>query len=299
MSGQAERIAKALGGHRAGHGWLAMCPAHPNRHTPALSISDGRGGRLLLKCHAGCTFRDIRAALAAKGLLEADEAWTPPDPAQEARLAAEEAAQRRRRVAYAIGLFDEALPAPDSPVERYLLRARGLPLRGIPSVLRFHPKAPHPAGQGLRLPAMLARVDAPDGAPVGVHRTFLAPDRTGKADVQPTKASLGPIGGGAVRLAPAGPDLAIGEGIESTLAFAAVLRIPAWAALSTSGLRGIELPSLPLAARITIAADNDKAGLSAAEELADRAAGEGREVQIALPPDDGADFNDLLRRGTQ
>jgi hypothetical protein len=35
---------------------LAFCPAHLNGRTPALSLADGEDGRLLAKCHAGCSF---------------------------------------------------------------------------------------------------------------------------------------------------------------------------------------------------------------------------------------------------
>src|SRR5690349_21123001 len=49
-------------------GWSACCPAHHDRH-PSLSIAIGTDGRLLLKCHAGCTVDSIVAAI---GLTLAD-----------------------------------------------------------------------------------------------------------------------------------------------------------------------------------------------------------------------------------
>ena len=57
----AREIAIALGGRRAGNGWLARCPAHEDR-SPSLSISDV-DGRVLIHCHAGCKFEDIVAAV--------------------------------------------------------------------------------------------------------------------------------------------------------------------------------------------------------------------------------------------
>ena len=48
--------------------WQARCPAHDDRH-PSLSIGTGDDGRVLLKCHAGCTTKDILASL---GLTERD-----------------------------------------------------------------------------------------------------------------------------------------------------------------------------------------------------------------------------------
>ena len=281
---EVEPVAKALGGKPAGRGYIAFCPAHDNRRTPALSISEGREGRLLVKCHRGCSGRDILAALAALGLIEGRGDWSPPDPAEEAKRTAAEAMERTRRTERAVQLWRDGRPGVGSPVQTYLVETRGIPLRAIPSPLRFHPAAPHPTGGGRVLPAMVARVDGPDGRPVGVHRTFLLPDGSDKAGIAPDKAALGPIAGGAVRLTPPGPVLAVGEGIESCLSFAVVTRAPIWAALSTSGLRGLVLPDLPAAATVLIVADNDPPGLAAAEELAERATEEGRAVRIACPP---------------
>jgi len=46
---------------QSGKGFICHCPAH-NDKTASLSLGEGRAG-LLLKCHAGCTFEAIAAAL--------------------------------------------------------------------------------------------------------------------------------------------------------------------------------------------------------------------------------------------
>ena len=51
-----------------------------------------------------------------------------------------------------------------------------------------------------------------DGAPIAIHRTFLARDGGGKAPVDPAKMMLGPCRGGVVRLAEPGDVLMVGEG---------------------------------------------------------------------------------------
>jgi hypothetical protein len=53
---------------------------------------------------------------------------------------------------------------------------------------------------------MVALVEHCNRGPVGVHRTYLRPDGSGKAAVETAKASLGPIAGGAVQLAAIQPD---------------------------------------------------------------------------------------------
>lgn len=54
-------LSKLKGVKRTGDGWTARCPAHDDQLN-SLSISEGDGGKLLLYCHAGCTFEGIIAA---------------------------------------------------------------------------------------------------------------------------------------------------------------------------------------------------------------------------------------------
>jgi DNA primase len=69
---------------------------------------------------------------------------------------------------------------------------------------------------------------------------------------------------------------------------------PAWAALSTSGLRSLDLPRA--SANVIVLADGDAPGEAAAQHCARRWQREGRSVRIARPPS-GMDFNDLLKTG--
>lgn len=50
--------ARPLGRNR----WQAKCPAHPDK-SPSLAINEGRDGRVLVRCWAGCETGDILAAL--------------------------------------------------------------------------------------------------------------------------------------------------------------------------------------------------------------------------------------------
>src|ERR1700722_10349034 len=53
----ADLLARLRGVARSGDGWTARCPAHDDQHG-SLSVHH-RDGRWLLKCHAGCEWRDI------------------------------------------------------------------------------------------------------------------------------------------------------------------------------------------------------------------------------------------------
>ena len=43
-------------------GWTARCPAHED-HNNSLSVGEGRDGRVLVKCFAGCTPEAIVEAM--------------------------------------------------------------------------------------------------------------------------------------------------------------------------------------------------------------------------------------------
>lgn len=58
-----EALVERLQGTRLnGPGWTARCPAHDDRRA-SLSIARGDGGRVLVKCHAGCTAEAVVTAL--------------------------------------------------------------------------------------------------------------------------------------------------------------------------------------------------------------------------------------------
>ena len=97
--------------------------------------------------------------------------------------------------------------------------------------------------------------------------------------------------GGAVELGSVDGTLMIGEGIETCLAAMQATGRPAWAALSTWGLRSLELPGD--VGEIIVLADGDEPGEAAANYAARRWQRAGRRVRIARPPA-GMDFNDLL-----
>ncbi|MCX7015282.1 MAG: hypothetical protein NTW86_22460 [Candidatus Sumerlaeota bacterium] len=72
----AETIARELHGRRSGAGWMARCPTHDD-HDPSLHISEGRDGKPLVRCHAGCDQRAVVDALKARGLWPKREQTTP------------------------------------------------------------------------------------------------------------------------------------------------------------------------------------------------------------------------------
>jgi phage/plasmid primase-like uncharacterized protein len=287
----ARELTATLGGRWHGGYGAAPCPmCQPERRKGqnGLTLADGRNGRLVLDCKkSACAFLDI---LAAAGLRSGD--YTPPDAATVAQRDREAKAEAQRKAEQAKRLWREALPIAGTVAEAYL-RGRGITCP-LPPTLRFHPEAWH-GPTARRWPAMVAAVQGA-GLPA-VHRTWLRADGSGKADITPDKAMLGATAGGAVRLSDGPSRLVVAEGLENGLSLlCGLLDGPAavWAALSTSGLRGLRLPPEP--GRLTIATDSDDggAGIAAGHSLAERAHALGWQVSL-LPAPDGFDWNDILQ----
>ena len=283
----AETIACALGGRRAGATWMARCPAHDDRE-PSLALRDGWDGRVLVRCHAGCSQSDVITALKCEGIWTQDQrAIRRAGPMKWARTE-DRCGSDTDRTTSALRLWNEAVGSEGTLVEIYL-RSRGLTL-AAPMTLRFHPALKHPTGG--TWPAMVALVTGgTDGEPLAIHRTFVTKDGSGKAPVSPQKMMLGPCRGGVVRLGDVGDTVMVGEGIETCLAAMQATGQLGWAALSTSGLRALTLPEDVV--DVVVLADGDDPGEAAARACARRWSREGRSVRIARPPV-GQDFNDVL-----
>jgi len=285
----AETLARALGGRRTGSHWMALCPTHEDS-DPSLSIRDANDGKVLVHCHAGCDQSIVIGALRSRGLWGDTGEYCRRTPSKQPPTAssAPPAQDDNDRTAAALRLWRFTLPAVGTPVAAYL-HSRGISF-AAPDSIRFHSHLKHPSGG--TWPGMVALVTrGPDGESVAIHRTYLSRDGNRKAPVTPQKMMLGPCRGGAVRLATANGKLMVGEGIETCLAAMQATGLPAWAALSTSGLRSLQLPAE--IDEVIILADGDEPGEAAAVTAAKRWKREGRTVRIARPPP-GMDFNDVL-----
>jgi len=94
----------------------------------------------------------------------------------------------------------------------------------------------------------------------------------------------GPRRGGAAQLGPVGDGMTVGEGIETGLTAMQASGDPAWATLSTSSLRALDLPRASCV--VIVLADGHEPGEAAARQSARRWKREGRRVRVAHPPHD-------------
>ncbi len=264
------------------HSWMARCPAHDDR-DPSLSVSV-KEGRILIYCFAGCS---TDAVLEAVGLTWGDLrapgpwAWSPA-PSRAKPKPPEPETPSPEDVERWESLWEAARPG--HPLLRRYLRARGLSLEPPPTLRVAFLKG---------VPVVVARVEGPGGL-LGLHLTILEPDGRGRKEKKLARGSRPK--GGAIRLYPleAGQPLALAEGIETALAVREATGWPVWATIAAPFMKEVIVPGE--VKEVVIAADHDKAGLEAARALARRLLREGRRVRLAVPPVEGEDWLDALKR---
>jgi putative DNA primase/helicase len=159
------------------------------------------------------------------------------------------------------------------------------------SDLKWHPALKHPSGYiGAALVGLVS--DATTREPLSLHRTWV--QSQGKAPVDPPRMPLAnhSLKNGCIRLW--GDEfvthgLGVAEGIESALCLAWAMK-PVWALLDAGHLSKFQI--VPSVTSLTIAQDQDAAGIKAANECAARWHKARREVRITNQQTN--DVNDLL-----
>jgi putative DNA primase/helicase len=203
---------------------------------------------------------------------------------------------QRRQALRAVWVETKPMQAGDI-ADRYLT-ARGLGEPVYPKALRFG--AALKDGDGGVKPCMVAMVSGPDGQAVTMHRTFLRPDGSAKAEMAaPRKLMPGPLPDGAcVRLSDYhGGPLGIAEGIETALSASAIFSLPVWAAINSNMLEKWFPPEG--CEEVAVFGDNDPkfGGQAAAYRLAHRLSVKGLHVTVHIPEFAGEDWNDVYARG--
>lgn len=260
-------------------------------HGPAdrsVSLIETEDGRILIHCFSPRDdWRAVRDELVAEGLLPGTSRADTPAPSFRRPPIVQP--QKEDKIKRARRIWHESKGIEGSPAERYL-RARAIP-RILPGALRFHP-AMTSLEDKERRPALIGAITDEAGDIAGVHVTLLSAHGAAKASVATPRRVIGAMMGAAVRLDDPDDTLIVAEGIETALSAQAALEGPAWALMSAGNLARFELPSS--LSRLLIAADNDQAGLEAANNLQSRVS-DSIACEIAMPPNGANDWNDWLQ----
>ena len=163
-----------------------------------------------------------------------------------------------------------------TPAETYLREARCYDGPLPPTLGFLAPRGEHP-------PAMIAAFGRakelqpgvlciPDEAVTGVHVTRLSRDGRQKADIDNAKIMVGAPGGSPIVLASPSEigGLAIAEGIEDALSVHEATGLGAWAAGAASFMPALATVVPDWIECVTIMVDDDEAGRTNADALADR-----------------------------
>ncbi len=190
-------------------------------------------------------------------------------------------------------------PIGDSTPVALYLRSRGIEAPRWPPSLRYHPKLK--AGKnGASFPAMIARIDRPDGSIGILHRTFLTVDGQ-KANIESPRMMFGKHPeGGAVRIGKPNGIIGVTEGLETALSAALHHKHAVWAALTAGALLKWSPPEGPTHIRIFGDNDANYTGQSKAYALANRLAmaDKNRIVEVLIPGRVGTDWNDAYGNPT-
>jgi putative DNA primase/helicase len=246
----------------------------------------GRGGDIidLIKLERDCNFND--AWLWARRLITGG---SPPNVPRLVSGERDDDADELKRIEQALDIWSHVQLLRGTPAEQYL-RSRDIevPDEAL-DALAFHPACPW---HGLKAPCLVGLIrDAFTSEPVGIHRTALT-----AAGHKIARKALGLKSGGAIKLSPlVNTELAIGEGIETTLSGMQLGYGPAWSVIDAGGMS--KFPVLHGIKRLTLFIDNDEsgAGQNAAAECKSRYLAAGVDVRDVMSATIGSDLNDELR----
>src|SRR5262249_6705694 len=141
----------------------------------------------------------------------------------------------------ALAAWQSAISIDGTLAERYLLTHRGL--RGpFPPSLRFTPSITC-SGVRMAFRGLVAAVQRPDRNIIAVQVTYLRPSDGAKASLTTPRLTIGKLGTGAVRLAHAGNDFGLAEGVETALSAMQMTGVPTWATLGGKRLSKVTIPA--------------------------------------------------------
>lgn len=291
--------------YKAGE-YQGLCPFHQEK-TPSFYVNDKKFFYHCFGCGAHGDAIDFVMRYDGVGFAEA-VAWLlghdvalPRQTAvqiQHARMTADEDTERRQAMAHEIWMRRE--PLAGTLAERYLREVRKIRGR-LPDQLGYVPECFD--GKTKRpYPALIAAVQDSHGVVTALQRIFLN-EFSGDAirlEGKRHKATIGPMGAGAVRLSPAYSEtLGIAGSIEDALAARQIFSLPVWAACGESRLASVDIPEH--VRRLILFGDSDEAGqreaaralVKIAHRYGNTPDREALEIEIMLP-DGPKDWNAAL-----
>jgi hypothetical protein len=129
---------------QSGRGWMAHCTAHQD-HKASLCISQGRDGRVVLHCHAGCSVQSVLAplGLSMSDLFPASAAGAPkPEPEKVYDYRNEAGDLLYQKLRYPGKSFKQRRPGPGAGEWLWELGTTRRVLYRLPELLKAPPDQP-------------------------------------------------------------------------------------------------------------------------------------------------------------
>lgn len=284
-------IVEDIGGEVLAGGTAALCPG-PG-HSPvdrSMSLKLGDNNEIIVNSFSSRTdWMQCRRWLEDLGYLKPFSRRSSPTRPAVAKTVSSQRIYDPSKIDYARSLWNKAVPAAGSLVARYHV-FRGLSVADANSnsvrFLEHCDTMPYGTrfGRPKTLPAMVCRIDNPDGALCGVHLTFLNARTGDRMRTGKQRLILGRMMGGAIRMDAPGRRLLVAEGYETARAASHRFNLPAWSLLSSKNF----FEWIPPAGvdELTIAGDPGEEGKAAADALAETCWQHGVRPIIEIPDND-------------
>ena len=285
-------------------GFVTLCPVHDDSN-PSLSLKDDDKGGVIVHCHAGCDYRDVKDKLVSMGLLpgfQPGRKKTYSTGVRATGVAGKPAQQKQPDNSQkALWIWDNADKDRAIPI-KFLREDRAITIDPGPCC-RYNEYTDKKTGETRRsMMFSVTRLD--DKAPAAISQTPLDEDghKTGKA------WNLGPCAseGRGVWFDRKAPPfiLLAGEGVETVLSGMQVMGYPGVAGLTAGGLEALVFPDETDTLYILVDSDHSFTGQKASINLAEKfeASASGRTAFLVSPDHTcftdtptKQDFNDLLQ----
>ena len=309
---------------RNGAGYLTLCPVHGNVNTPALAVKDTGDQDVDVYCHAGCDWKDIKDRFRQDGLLpewkpkrmqtatstrktRKKEQQSPPVTATSPASSSDGQAGKDTEEPEKESLIWKRASKDNLDHARKYFAGRAITI-DLPVCIRWHSYTDRKTSEPTHIIVAAASKPA-DTAVYAVQRLFIDIETHRKTGAK----MFGPCEGRGIWFNRKGDhsEILIGEGIETVLSAMQATGKNGVAALSTSGMKALEIPEATETIYILVDSDpvrdneaasmpGQKAAYITAQQFT--ASRPGRQAFLISPDDtcfssspNKIDFNDLLK----
>ena len=268
------------GWRKQGEYYRGPCPIHGGKDS--LQIKETTSGSVLLHCHAGCDWKEVRDKLIEMGCLHTTN--SPNKYYRSTQTCEEKIEWCKNQVSQCSDVI------PDRWKGYFIYR--GIRAEVIDKALKTGKVLWNP-----RKNCLMNLFEDASREITGFQQVVVTERSSGIKPFDVQRRFYGIAKGSAIKLFKNKLDdgMAIAEGVETSMSFFQIYGIPTWAVGSSNGIKNFKpcKHGLKPGKRILVAADFDGAGISAYEHF--KRVNRNYDIKMALPKTYGKDWNDVIR----